>query len=305
MVDLASIPALGTTPVPGDLPAGESLKYDPDYEALSAEMGKLGTPDASTIDWKLVVNRAASLLERTKDLFLAAALSHGLLITQGMAGYAAGLKAMHGLVTTFWDGLYPAKNRMRARTSAFSWLSERAEAFFGDTGNASALDPAQVVACAATAEELFSFCSPDKLEGEDSGLGGLLRCLREAKDKVGGGASSSEGSSDGTTDTSGTPASSTSGGKAMTINIPSGGAALNPAGVVATRDEAFRRLADLADFFLKAEPLSPVGPLLQRAANWGKLSYKDLYTELLSQNREARAMLLESLGFKRDENESS
>lgn len=305
MADLASIPALGTTPVAGDLPAGESLKYDPDYEVVSTEMGKLGTPDASSIDWKLVTNKSIGLLERTKDLFLAAAMTHGLLLTQGMAGYAAGLKAMHGMVTTFWDGLWPAKNRMRARTSAFSWLSERAEAFFGDAANASGLDPAQVVACAATGEELFAFCSPDKLEGEDSGLGGLLRCLREAKDRAGGGAPAGGDAPAGSDGATATAATTSAGGKAMTISIPTGGTALNPAGVVATRDEAFRRLAELADFFLKAEPLSPVGPLLQRAANWGRLSYKDLYTELLSQNREARAMLLESLGFKRDENESS
>lgn len=305
MADLASIPALGTTPVAGDLPAGESLKYDPDYEAVSAEMGKLGTPDASTIDWKLVTNKSIGLLERTKDLFLAAAMTHGLLITQGMAGYAAGLQAMHGMVTTFWDGLWPAKNRMRARTSAFSWLSERAEAFFGDVGNTGSLDPAQVIAAAATAEELFAFCSPDKLEGEDSGLGGLLRCLREAKDRAGGGAPAGGESGDAGTDAGGAAATTSAGGKSMTITVPSGGAALSPAGVVATRDEAFRRLAELADFFIKAEPLSPVGPLLQRAAGWGKLSYKDLYTELLSQNRDARAMLLDTLGFKRDENESS
>lgn len=303
MADLASIPALGTTPVAGDLPAGESLKYDPDYEAVSAEMGKLGTPDASSIDWKLVTNKSVGLLERTKDLFLVAAMTHGLLITQGMAGYAAGLQAMQGMVTTFWDGLLPAKNRMRARTSAFSWLSERAEAFFGDPANTGSLDPAQVIAAAATAEELFAFCSPDKLEGEDSGLGGLLRCLREAKDRAGGGAPATSESSD--AGSSGAAATTSAGGKSMTITVPSGGAALSPAGVVATRDEAFRRLAELADFFIKAEPLSPVGPLLQRAAGWGKLSYKDLYTELLSQNRDARAMLLDTLGFKRDENESS
>lgn len=305
MVDLASIPALGTTPVPGDLPAGESLRYDPDYEALSAEMAKLGTPDASTIDWKLVTNRAASLLERTKDLFLVAALSHGLLMTQGMAGYAAGLKAMHGLVTNFWDGLLPAKNRMRARTSAFSWLSERAEAYFGDVANASGMDAAQVIGAAATAEELFAFCSPDKLEGEDSGLGGLLRCLREAKEKVGGGAPAASEATDSSAGGGAASSSTSAGGKAMTINIPSGGAALNPAGVIATRDEAFRRLAELADFFIRAEPLSPVGHLLLRASNWGKMSYKDLYMELLAQNRDGRAMLMDALGIKREENSDS
>jgi type VI secretion system ImpA/VasJ family protein len=309
MVDLASIPALGTTPVPGDLPAGESLRYDPDYEALSAEMGKLGTPDASTIDWKLVTNRSVSLLERTKDLFLASAMTHGLLLMHGMAGYAAGLKAMHGMVTTFWDGLLPAKNRMRARTSAFSWLSERADAYFADPANAKALDAVHVLAAAATAEELFAYCTPDKLEGEDSGLGGLLRNLREAKEKVGGSApaASESGDAGAGSDAGGSASSSGSsaGGKSMTINIPAAGAALNPAGVIATRDEAFRRLAELADFFIRAEPLSPVGHLLLRASNWGKMSYKDLYMELLAQNRDGRAMLMDALGIKREEGSES
>lgn len=307
MVDLASIPALGTTPVPGDHPAGESLRYDPDYEAVSTEMGKLGTPDASTIDWKLVVTRSAALLERTKDLFLASALTHGLLLQHGMAGYAAGLKAMHGMVTTFWDGLLPAKNRMRARTSAFSWLSERAESWFADPANTNTIDASHTAAAAATAEEIFAFCTPDKLEGEDSGLGGLLRCLRETRDRSGGGAAATSDSAGGqATTAAGTTGASAvnAGGRTMTISIPTGGSALSVAGVVATREEAFRRLGELADFFLKAEPLSPVGPLLQRAANWGKLSYKELYSELLAQNREARALLLDVLGFKRDEGES-
>ena len=304
MVDLASIPALGTTPVPGDLPAGESLKYDPDYEAVSAEMGKLGTPDASTIDWKLVANRSAGLLERTKDLFLASAMTHGLLVTNGMAGYVAGLTAIQGMLNTFWDGLYPAKNRMRARASAFSWLSERADAFFADPANTNGLDAPKVIAAATIADEIFAACTPEKMEGEDSGLGGLVRSLREARDKVGGGAPAAGAEAGGDAATGGGTVTS-AGGAAMNISIPTGGTSLNPAGVVATRDEAFRRLGELADFFIKAEPLSPVGHLLQRAANWGKLSYKDLYSELLAQNRDARAMLLDSLGFKRDENESS
>ena len=87
----------------------------------------------------------------------------------------------------------------------------------------------------------------------------------------------------------------------MTINIPAAGAALNPAGVIATRDEAFRRLAELADFFISAEPLSPVGHLLLRASNWGKMSYKDLYMELLAQHRDGRSLLMDALGIKRDE----
>ena len=50
---------------------------------------------------------------------------------------------------------------------------------------------------------------------------------------------------------------------------------------------------------------SPVGPLLRRAANWGKMSYQELYTELLAQNRDARQLLLDALGIKADGSESS
>ncbi len=308
MVDLASIPALGTTPVPGNLPAGESLRYDPDYEAVSAEIAKLGTPDVSTIDWKVVVNRSAALLERTKDLFLATALTTGLLMTHGMAGFTAGLTVTHGIVVTFWNDLFPARTRMRARTSSFEWLSERVTGFLNDPANSAALDPVQVKASVGIAEALFTYCSPEKLEGEDSGLGGLLRSLREANERSGGGAPAAENSdADGGAmqgSTSGV-SSHSGGGMAVSINVPSAGAALNPAGMVATRDEAFRRLGDLADFFTKAEPLSPVGPLLRRAANWGKMSYQELYTELLAQNRDARQLLLNALGIKSDGSESS
>ncbi len=305
MVDLASLPALGTTPAAGALPAGESLRYDPDYEMVSAEIAKLGTPEASTIEWKVVVNRSAGLLERTKDLFLATALTNGLLVTNGMAGLTAGLTLTHGMMVTFWNDLYPARTRMRARTSAFEWLSERITGYFSDPANASALTPAEVAASAAIVEELFVFCSPERLEGEDSGLGGLLRSLREAKARVCGGVAAPgdevpAGAGVSTHET----ASTAGGGAPIALAVPRGGGALSAAGVVATRDEGFRRLAELADFFLKAEPLSPVGPLLQRAANWGKMSYQELYKELLAQNRDARQMLLDSLGIKRDEESS-
>jgi type VI secretion system ImpA/VasJ family protein len=273
------------------MPAGESLRYEPEYEAISAELAKIGTTGGGEVDWKAVANHSASLLERSKDLFLATALANALLQTQGLAGFKAGLEATRNLLVAWWGDLYPAKSRMRARASLFEWLSERTELYFADP--AKSFDPAQVGACAAVAEELFAYCSPERMEGGDAGLGGLVRALRGAKDRSG--SAGSAAAADGGASAAEAPAA------VGTVAAPAAGAALSPAGLVATREEAFRRLAQLADFFTRAEPLSPVGPLLNRAVSWGKMSYKELYQELLANSREARGNLLDSLGIKRDE----
>ena len=111
---------------------------------------------------------------------------------------------------------------MRARASSFEWLSERVSNYFSDPANANALVPAQVIASAAIAEELFAYCTPEKLENEDSGLGGLLRSLREAKERLGGGASpAGEKGSAGTASAPAVSSSSNSGGgMEIAINVP-------------------------------------------------------------------------------------
>lgn len=48
-----------------------------------------------------------------------------------------------------------------------------------------------------------------------------------------------------------------------------------------SRDEAFRTLLRVADFFRKTEPHSPVSYALEQAVRWGRLPLPDLLTELI------------------------
>jgi type VI secretion system ImpA family protein len=50
---------------------------------------------------------------------------------------------------------------------------------------------------------------------------------------------------------------------------------------IATRAEAYQRLAEVADFLERIEPHSPVPHLIRKAIRWGSLSLEDLLAELV------------------------
>lgn len=54
-----------------------------------------------------------------------------------------------------------------------------------------------------------------------------------------------------------------------------------PAGAVASRDEAYRRLAEAAEYLMRTEPHSPTPYLVRRAVAWGGKSLADLIEEFL------------------------
>lgn len=53
------------------------------------------------------------------------------------------------------------------------------------------------------------------------------------------------------------------------------------AGIVQTRDQAFRAVQELADHFKKTEPHSPVAYLLEQAVRWGRLPLPQLLSEVV------------------------
>jgi type VI secretion system protein ImpA len=57
-------------------------------------------------------------------------------------------------------------------------------------------------------------------------------------------------------------------------------ASKGPGGKV-TRDEAFRQLLEVANFFRRAEPHSPVSYALEQAVRWGRMPLPDLLSELI------------------------
>ena len=52
-------------------------------------------------------------------------------------------------------------------------------------------------------------------------------------------------------------------------------------GPVKNREEAFRQLNEIAEFFRKSEPHSPISYILQKAVKWGDMSLSELIKELI------------------------
>lgn len=73
-----------------------------------------------------------------------------------------------------------------------------------------------------------------------------------------------------------------------------------PAGPIQSREDALRRLAEVAAFFRKTEPHSPVSYLVQRATLWGRMSLEELVTEIVK-DQGTRDQIGELLGFVRRE----
>ncbi|MGZ3338516.1 MAG: type VI secretion system protein TssA [Reyranella sp.] len=71
-----------------------------------------------------------------------------------------------------------------------------------------------------------------------------------------------------------------------------------PAGAVTGREQALRRLAEVAEWFKHNEPNSPIGFTLDEAARRARLAWPDLVAELVS-DETARQTLLTSAGMKR------
>ena len=109
-IDLVGI----LTPVGDDNPAGEDLRYvlfDEITEARRADdeydRGDWQR-DTKSADWETVITMCSdALVNRTKDLQIAAWLTEGLTITEGFEGLLTGLQIIRGFLENFWESVYP------------------------------------------------------------------------------------------------------------------------------------------------------------------------------------------------------
>ncbi len=122
---------LGKTPVSEDKPTGVNIRYEPEFEALQAEMDKLSIPSVSgEMDWNKIGDMAAAILdEKSKDLLVAGYLALARLRTAGIEGLAQGVRIFRDLFETFWNDLYPTKERMRARLGAMEWWLNKTKVY--------------------------------------------------------------------------------------------------------------------------------------------------------------------------------
>jgi type VI secretion system protein ImpA len=66
---------------------------------------------------------------------------------------------------------------------------------------------------------------------------------------------------------------------------------------IATRQEALARLREVAEFFRRTEPHSPLSHLIERAVRWGGMSFEELLRDVVKSN-DALAQVWETLGIR-------
>ena len=124
-------------PIPGENPAGRSLRADYSHTSLYPAI-KAGErvaawsdeQDAKTADhraqWKRLLELAPkTIAEESKDFEIAAWLSEALVREHGYAGLRDGFRLMRELAEAFWDNLYPLPDDegMATRTAPLAGLN--------------------------------------------------------------------------------------------------------------------------------------------------------------------------------------
>jgi type VI secretion system protein ImpA len=121
------------SPISPDLPAGSDLRYAPiagqirearrNEEALSQGEWKR---ELKAADYLLVTNLAKKALRQNgKDLQVAAWLTEALLAREGLPGLRQGLELLHGLMSTYWETVYPLieDGEVDMRANPLNWVA--------------------------------------------------------------------------------------------------------------------------------------------------------------------------------------
>lgn len=113
MLSTESVESL-LSPISEALPSGDDLEYDPAFMALQAQaQPKAEQQFGDTIipavepEWRVLINNATELLQRSKDVRVAVLALRAATRTQGIAGFALGLGLLLELLERFWDTIHP------------------------------------------------------------------------------------------------------------------------------------------------------------------------------------------------------
>jgi type VI secretion system protein ImpA len=122
-------------PIPGENPSGKNLRYDPVYDKIrearrEEEALQQGdwTYAIKKADYPLVIKLATEVLStKSKDLQIAAWLTEALLFRDHVAGLREGLDLLKGMLTTFWDTMYPEleEDDLEIRAAPLAWVGSK------------------------------------------------------------------------------------------------------------------------------------------------------------------------------------
>lgn len=342
-------------PIDEGKPAGEDLRLiagDLTFGQLD-ELRREADPEldpggeSKNADWRGVAELCESaLIEKTKDLELAAIYTQAQTSLLGLAGLETGLHLLTGMLQSFWANIFPGFDEgeviQAIRARPLSWLGTskdflsvvrrvplsdpiggQSRSWF-DYEQAQRVDQASTKSDQAAYQELieagyisiddwhgsFNATPPERLAATLDGLRSCQTALRDLStlcdelftegapyfsdlanllDEIqtmleqfaGAGA---------------TPDTAVDTGVAAGV---AGGAAPEQAGTagpISSRDDAYRRLREVAEYLRKTEPHSPVPPLIDRAVRWGNMNFESLFNDVVK-NQDVRSQTKELLGL--------
>ena len=345
-------------PIPGGDPTGMPLRYAGDYDRIqearlqddaSLPQG-IWQRQLKRADWDQVASLCAdALINRSKDLQIAAWLVEAAVQRHGFAALASGFALLDGLAASFWPDLYPAieEGDLESRLSPLAWLNDRlpvllhqlpvtrttgmnvAAHSWADYGNAERhevvrqRDPKAAAKAEAggrvTLQSFFdsvahtpnAFYLPlhAVLASATDALAGLTARLDELCGRQAPNLSSIRNAIE---ELEAWVRTILMERNALTVQEPpptdEGQAAdAQPAlevdevvssvadGPIRNRDDAYRRLGEVAEYLFRTEPHSPTPYLVQRAVAWGRMPLHELLPELA--RRGDLAQLFELLGI--------
>jgi len=287
-----------------------------------------GAPKIEKPDWNAVITLATGVLgQHSKDLWVSAWLVEALVREHGFAGLRDGLRLIRELSERYWDGIQPQPDEDNdaghvvsqvdglnrslespihaiaitgGSTGPFTGLDYIAAFELGQEGGVSKSEFDSAVK--TTPDDFYRELFEDVSQCEEE-LSGMIDVLNE---KCGTNSPSLTALKE-------TLENSTHRIKSIAPHVVEepasdgeeasvGGEMVSKSeaaigdGQVATRDEAFRLLGRIAEFFERTEPHSPVSYGLRQVVRWGRMSLPDLLAELIS-DESARGEMFRRTGI--------
>ena len=106
---------------------GADVSYDEVFENLKNEVEKLQSLAGAKPDWGSVASNADEILtDKSKDFRVAVYYAAAKSQLDGIGGLLDGLVLVRELTTAFWEPMYPALKRPKARGNLVGWYSDLA-----------------------------------------------------------------------------------------------------------------------------------------------------------------------------------
>ncbi len=105
---------------------GVPTRYEPEYEQLLEEIGKLESIHGEECDWPQVYKDGDILTRtKTKDMTVLGALCIASLRIHGLGRLTSAVGAYAWLVEHHSEGMFPVPKRLRGRAGAYAWFTEQ------------------------------------------------------------------------------------------------------------------------------------------------------------------------------------